>query len=114
MKHERSKTVKFPVFGYKIQVVVTEDLKKSLEKRGLDPSSCTSVHGYWDGKAFSVLLFQTNPRVGTVAHECWHAVRRMLKFHEAEFENEVVAYHLGYLTQQVYDFVRSRSKQTRT
>jgi hypothetical protein len=41
----------------------------------------------------------------SVAHEAWHAVRRMLDYCGAEQENEVVAYHLGYVVNKIIHFL---------
>jgi hypothetical protein len=101
--------VKFPVWsGYCVQVIFTESISKSLKSRGrkFNAESTDALH--WNrGDGHSVLVFQIgNAPSGTIAHECWHAIRTMLvDYCGVEImEDEVTAYHLGWLVQQVTNF----------
>ena len=108
-KHgDYEKDIIFPVFvGYRIHVVFTDDLRKSRIARygdeGLSEEAAAMHCIAKNGNAH--LIFNTekaNP--GILAHESWHAIRGMLEWAGAELDNEVVAYHLGYLFQHVFDF----------
>ena len=42
--------------------------------------------------------------IDTVAHECLHAVWAMVKWTGARLDEEIVAYHLGFLVGRVFEF----------
>ena len=103
----------FDVFGsYKIGIIFTDDVRKSVDYLSdrdyfNTPSSqvsqdTTACHIDVNGRGY--LLFGDDASVGTIAHECWHAVYAAMKFFGAEVEDEVVAYHLGYAVNKVVDF----------
>jgi hypothetical protein len=100
MKTHRHK-LKFPVFGdYVVKVVFCENIHNEAKRLKLDlpsgvdkdevaytaitPSGCTCV-------------FDFNPGAETIVHEAYHAVAALLKFSGANADEELVAYHLGYL-----------------
>jgi hypothetical protein len=111
--------VEFPVFsGYIVHVEITSDPTKSLLKY---PSTRDLVEEFDDdfGEAFTVhdtdggismIFFQHNASVGTIAHEAWHAIKQMMKICDVDLENEVVAYHLGYLVNEIFKFMRGRRR----
>lgn len=114
---ERHKTIEFPVWSdYAVHVIVTRDFEKSVKKFCDDDDAKPSyqaitIHcGDDEDKEpkESYIFLAPDCAVEYIAHECWHVIYRMMKYFEVEFEDEVVAYHLGYLTQQVYDFVKKR------
>ena len=111
MKHgnERRTHVKFPVFqNYDIEVVVAKDPHRARKVRnhkyGVFPDKFYAIHAY-NNNGSAVLIFPPEVGVVVIAHECWHAVRAMMEWAGVSLDNECVAYHLGYLTQKVYDFV---------
>lgn len=97
----------FTPFGFTVDILLTTDVQRSALK--LDPA--------YDGGATGALwmfnpttqdacmILPFSPDMGMIAHECWHCVRRMLRFVGAELDNEVVGYHLGYAVNVVYEFV---------
>lgn len=112
----REKIVTFPIFSnYTMVIVVTEE--KSLmptvsyisdrdfnREPDLSPTcdACTmrARHGH------TYIMFTKDATLGTIAHEAWHAIYHMLKdFAGAELEDETVAYHLGYLVDQISQFI---------
>ena len=119
MKNERSTLVVFPAFNdYNIEVVVAKDVKLARQKRDKtygeytgDFSALHSSDGL--GQACIVLPENSPQKLVDATHECFHAVIALLEWSGVEDE-ETAAYHMGYLTNKVYDFVRSRSKRTRT
>lgn len=106
------KKVRFPALcNYLVHVEFTADIAKTLlkypETRNVDMTSCTTglaIHVRDDAHSFLFIYHKSN--AGTIAHESWHVVRRMMEFADVDLENEVVAYHLGYLVNQVTDFQR--------
>lgn len=98
--------VVFPVFSnYTVRVVFTADLLKAVKKYQLpseaasDPDvAAMTVHMRDVG---SFILLQHNASAGTIAHESWHAVKRMLDYLGVGYDSETVAYTLGYLVNQI-------------
>ena len=113
--------VRFPVFsGYTMFIIFSENLCASRMGR----YGSAGAAGDSDTGAFVALcsegchiFLKPYTSAGVVAHEAWHAVRALLVWAEArDFDNEVVAYHLGYLVNQITNFqnvVKSLSKKRR-
>ena len=104
MKAIRHK-LRFPVFGnYPVKIVFCADIFKEGKRLGasfpsgdekdeeaftaVNPAGCTCVFGY-------------KPDAETIAHEAYHAIVALLKFSGASAEEELVAYHLGYLVGRI-------------
>lgn len=112
IRGERVKCICFPVFAnYTVRVVLTPDVAKSRSARdseignkydGGDPLGIHAFNG--NGDAWIFLPLTVEP--GTVAHECFHCINRMMQWIQADLENEVVAYHLGFLVTEVSNFLR--------
>lgn len=110
-KHgDYERTVIFPVWSsYTMHIIFTKDIGESRRARYGDPGETTdarALHSSAKG-GHSHLFFRIGDATsGVIAHECWHAIRCML----VDFggvtvmENEVTAYHLGYLVDQVIQF----------
>ena len=118
MKNERSIMVTFPVLNnYNIEVVIAKDTKKARHDRdgefGVFEGVFHALHSF-NKEGNALLVFPQGVEVNTIAHECFHAVVAMMDWIGNDTNNECAAYHIGYLTQKVYDFVRSRSKRART
>lgn len=106
MESTKHMIVHFPVFDYAIRVEIGDistNLKRHRKEIGemyvdsLDVA--LSVHVDDDLKSFIFLTSDSD--AGTVAHEAWHCVSRMLEASGAELDDEVVAYHLGYLVRRI-------------
>lgn len=101
-------TVRFPAFRYCVRITVASDMSEYLTRTGTD--SCDrcapeAMHRCMDGE--SEIIFRPFPSAGTVAHESWHAIRAMLLEAGCELDNENVAYHLGFLVDQIHEKVSS-------
>ena len=105
----RFANIEFPVFcHYTVHVEVSSDLGKSMKKYpqtknipdadDFNRNESCAVH--LNDEPFSFIFLPYNASVGTVAHESWHVIQRMMKYMGVDVENEVVAYHLGYLSRQ--------------
>lgn len=113
----RFTTVDFPVFCYYIvHIEVTSDLKKSMEKypatKSIPLDSEFDNKGAWsvhvENEPVSFIFLPYNTSVGDIAHESWHVVHRMMRYVGVSPDSETVAYHLGYLVNQVFKFVRGK------
>lgn len=108
---ESCSELSFDAFAYEVHVVFTADVPGSRVKRDnifgkYDGSPALGLHSYSPEEPFSYLFLRPDAHPSTIAHESWHCVRRMLHYCGAELENEVVAYHLGYLV----GFIHERQK----
>ena len=108
------KILEFPVFcGYEVHVEFTSDIAQSLLKypptRKIemdDQTSWLAVHNMDAPQSFIFLPYDAP--AGSIAHEAWHVVRRMMEHAGVELDNETVAYHLGYLVNQIFKFARRK------
>ena len=115
-QNERSTLVVFPAFNdYNIEIVVAKDVKKARQKRDSiygeytgDFSALHSSDGL--GQACIILPEKSPQKLVDIAHECFHAIIGLLDW-SGVADEETAAYHMGYLTNQVYEFVHSRSKR---
>lgn len=108
-------TVEFPVFcDYIMHIEITTNLKESMLKYeytkdlGIDLTDTHAIAVHVEDTGVSMIFLPYNASVGTIAHESYHAVRRMLKYVGAKMDNETVAHHLGYLTQKIFNFMRGK------
>lgn len=108
----RRKKIKFPALGdFEVRVILSANVKKTAH--GLhsnaegDEAVCITET---DKPGMCWLVFSESPTVDHIAHESYHAVVAMLQFTGAKREEEVVAHHVGYLTQKIYDFIRAKSR----
>lgn len=97
---------------YTVHVVVTNDVIKSGRKRDqtlAEDAEAEALHIYRKAECASYLVFNRNPDLGTVAHECYHCVYRLMRWVGADMDNnEIFAYHLGYLVNVVYTFLKPK------
>ncbi len=104
----------FPVLNnYTVRVIVVDKISEAMSRyprlkefaedysdKEARVFSCDSHHCY--------IFLPTDASVRTIVHECWHVVKTMMKYVDIALDQETVAYHMGYLTQKVYDFVHRR------
>lgn len=108
--------ISIPTFHWRIWIVFTDDPEAYGRKIGgsEDESGTTNALClHYPSEMKTEVVLKLNATHGTIAHECWHAVRHMLLQLDAGLDNEVVAYHLGYVVDQVYDIKRSYRKKLR-
>jgi hypothetical protein len=99
MKTFRHK-LRFPVFGdYPVQIVFCDNIHKEAKRaKHVLPSDDGSEEAYTAVTTSGcICVFNRTPDAETVAHEAYHAIVALLKFSGANTEEELVAYHLGYL-----------------
>jgi hypothetical protein len=111
----RFTTVEFPVFaGFIVHIEITKDIQKAIKKypgiasiAGPEDNETDGTTVY-DGGQVCFIFLKPSVSIGTIAHEAWHATRYMLKRVGAKLDSEVVAYHLGYITDKSFQFLRGR------
>lgn len=97
----------FHAFGYAVFVIFTEDMARSVHARYPKMpygDSFRAIHCHEHGNPYSHVFFKIGDcPPGTVAHECWHAVRFMLlDWAGCNLDSENIAYHLGYVVDAVH------------
>ena len=112
---ETGAKVTFDAFDYLVRVTFTDDVVAARVKIdsivGKYPGGpAGAIHSWADDNPVSYLFLPYDARPSTIAHECWHVVRQMLRICGAELENEVVAYHLGWLVGKVHDIQKRLRK----
>lgn len=104
----RRKKIKFPALGdFEVRVLLSSNVKatsRALHSNAEGDEACCITESEKPGMCW--LVFGELPTIDHVAHEAYHAVVAMLQFTGAKREEEVVAHHLGYLVQQIFDFTR--------
>lgn len=106
---EEEFSIEFPVFGYKLYVVMTDNIKKSRKRikalpkyeKGTVSKWVDGLHSFDDGNAESFIFFYPETSPGVIAHEVFHFLWRMFKYYECEFDNETYAYHLSYTLDEI-------------
>lgn len=108
--------IDFPVFAdYRVNVIVTQDIEKCMKKR----KDCAGIEFEGDEAAITVhdedvpqslIIFGKHTDIGTITHESWHALFNMFKHMGAQLEEETVAYHLGYLVNEIVKRVMGRKR----
>lgn len=102
---------RFPVFSnFTVYIVFTGDIQKSYTARygtrnppDTDNTEALLAHG---GKCVHAFFQIGTCPSGTVAHEAYRAIRYMFDDFAGvrQMDNEIVAYHLGYLVQKINNF----------
>lgn len=123
--NEFRRTIELPAWEYTIHVVLTSDVSQSMKRiedahAGSSPVQDFSVLGNPEAMHLSFagdndnswIIFSRNPSAGTIAHESWHAVRRLMRVVGAELENETVAYHLGYIVNRIVKDIKESNEKT--
>ena len=105
---EKEHCIELPVFGYTFHIVITTAFVKSRKSReeflgkcDYDiPTLAMCSHGGMYSN-FTYLFINPNAGNGTIAHECYHAICNLFKYVDAEHEEEIFAYHLSYLVDEI-------------
>jgi hypothetical protein len=110
---EKTKRIYLAPFDYTVNIVVSNDVKKSAKSRtskNEDVPDFAAIHIYSDERPSSCIILPEHPDVSYVSHETFHCVWRIMKYIGAEFNNEIMAYLNGYLVQQICRFVTGRDR----
>lgn len=108
---EKRFKVEFTPFEYVFIIIYTDNLETSRNKDndilGIFKGNLSCVDGmhchnpdYPD----SYIYITPTSSVGTISHEVFHGVWRMMEWIGAQLDNEIVAYNLGYGVDQVLKF----------
>lgn len=100
------KFVRFPILGnYGVRIEIAKDLAKAIKRARLETIEVgeftDAMACYREKQATTFIFIKPNASNGTIAHEAYHAVCHLMKYTGVDLENEVVAYHLGYLVNKI-------------
>jgi hypothetical protein len=115
MSKNRVETIIFSVFSdFTVHIEVTKDIAKAIRQY----PSIADMADKTDGEADGITLYNGNQLcfvflsagapIGTLAHEAFHVVESMMTRYGIELEGETPAYHIGYLTERMFKFMRKR------
>lgn len=112
MRNRRT-VIKFPVFNnYEVRVIQAHDVAATGRrlKEKLEDAEAAFITKDEEGKyGIGWLVLGPNPTPEVVAHECSHAIMHLLNYAGVQRpEEEVFAYHLGYLAGRVHKFLKGR------
>lgn len=119
IKELREKVLKidFPVFGYTLNIVLTNCIDISRNKinnkvgvaKG-DFKYCAGIHSHNDNDSEAFIFITSSSTSGTIAHESSHAIYRIFEFYGLDFDDENFAYHLGFVVDKITDFMSKNKK----
>jgi hypothetical protein len=106
---EKINTIRFPMYGYEIIVVITSDILHSRNKRQdeiggplKDNRQPLGLHSYNPEYSTSFIFLNPNTTIGTIVHEANHAVYRMFRWIGAvDVDEEIISYTLGYIVEEI-------------
>jgi hypothetical protein len=108
----RQGTLTFPVFGYVVHFVETDDFDLATQHLKLGSHGAREVTEAmtWLSKkgdyAYIFIDKKCQP-IGTIVHECWHVINAMLTFRGLDLKDEEnVAYHLDFLVEKAMKFYK--------
>ena len=106
----------FPVFSnYLVHAEITNDLYKAMDRypetKVIEDRDCEAITVNVVKEPRSFIFLKEGVSPGTIAHESWHVVRRMMNYMDVELDNEVVAYHLGHLVDKICEKAHRRIRR---
>jgi hypothetical protein len=119
VKERRSK-ISLPLYGYQIFVIFTDSLKASADKLAREneivknheiDDACVGFHIRAPNQSYSFIVLPFRAPIKTIVHEVYHCLCSLMIWIEAKHEEEVVAYHLGYITQCIVDAQKKARKR---
>lgn len=115
--------IPFPPYSYRIFLIVTDNLKAVADKlakkghlranHGVDDTT-DGFHVLMPNQSYSYIVVKFDANIQHITHECYHAVSTMFKWIGATHEEEIFAYHIGYLTQMVVRDLEMANKKVLT
>jgi hypothetical protein len=104
--------VTFPVFSdFEVRVIFARDVAATARRLGEreDMSSTEAAIIYFLARpTVCWLVLPRAPGEGVVAHEAAHVIRRIFDVMGVKDDDEAFAYHLCYLVERIYKFLRRK------
>lgn len=105
------------IWHYRVYIVFAKDMEaaaKDLKLTGdhspdfFETAGAACFHVRGDGTTYMFFPEKNKVNASDVAHEAWHVTRRLLKYVDAELDNETVAYHIGFLVRTIMKLAGKR------
>lgn len=102
--------IPFPPYKYRVYVIFTDSLEGTAEnlvnegklsKNHDIDDTCGAFHVRMPNQPNSYIVLRYDARVGHIVHESYHCICTMFKWVGAEQEEELFAYHLDYLVDEI-------------
>ena len=108
---EITKKVRFEIFPIDLIIVVSNDVKQSRSNRnkllGVIPHDHYSAFHYQCGTT-SYIFLKYDATPGIIAHEAFHCVWSIFEVIGAEHNNEVMAYTLWFIVNDIHKFIKEK------
>jgi hypothetical protein len=114
MSRNRRTKITFPIFNdYQVTVIESNNLVRTGLRLNSDLSGAHAgfISSIKDPRLGWIVL-GPNADEGTVAHEASHAIRAMLAYVGARNEDEVFAYHIGFLVERIHKFLKQQHERS--
>lgn len=117
---EKERLVRFTPYPFYVVVVITNDIVASRKKRNkilgrvFEEESPESLGGLFSKSSdldYSFIFLNPNCSTNSLCHECYHATCWLFECLSAEHEEELFAYHLGYICEKASRTIRKYNRK---
>lgn len=120
-KYWHEKTIEFPIYAGNLKIILSNDTEKVNDLLNYDCFSyATTFHRGMDGMRTEAIVLNFDNECSithaTIAHESVHAADFLFESIDAKhaFDNpEPYAYLVGWICDQVYDFIYEKNFQSK-
>lgn len=112
--------IPFPPYSYRMYIIFTDDLEATAEElvkkkllavnHGVDETTGGFTVRF-KNQNYVYIILKYDASVNDIAHESYHALCSMFKWIGAVHEEEVFAYHMGYLVRLICDDQENAQKK---
>jgi hypothetical protein len=98
--------IPLPIYGYTVHLIYTDNLEEAFKQEMVkDKLTITwfpgdgseGFHIHPKDRNFAYIFLKMGASLDEMVHEAYHGVCGLMKWIGAEDEEEIMAYHLGYL-----------------
>jgi hypothetical protein len=110
------KVFEFPVFNLELKVIVCKNVLKGYKKHYKvkhPDSNDNKIKGLFTqdiGEKTCSIIITKEASAGVIAHELFHFIEFFGKRIYASDESELLAYHMGYLMDEILQFINTCKK----
>jgi hypothetical protein len=115
MLKEKEKKIRLQTLNHDLVIVVSNSVHDSRNKRGhvfglhLPTENIRALHST-NGLGCSYIFMPYDADIGEIAHEAYHVCWTIMKFINAEHENEIMAYTLTFIVREVEKTIKAYKK----
>jgi hypothetical protein len=104
--HTNFLDVGFDVFGHLVSVMFCDDVKAELMRLhpavGYIEDAEALIYKYTKEAKVEIFV-KFDAKIGSIAHEAFHAIWNLFDYHGMKRDDEGMAYHLGYLVEHIVE-----------